>query len=80
MSDQRVAREVGELWNMTIQSEDLTQHEKLKVASLFVDYVAREKRRLDSQNPLFVGRSRQAEILVRAITTTVNAAAPSGGR
>jgi hypothetical protein len=50
------------------------------VASMLADYLVREKTRLDKENPLFKDLSREAESLVRAVTTIVNQTAFSAKR
>ena len=54
--------------------------QKHEVASELRDYLVREKRRLDVANPLFKERSREAEGLVSAISSTVNAVASIANR
>jgi hypothetical protein len=56
--------------------KDLGFTQKHEVASELRDYLVREKRRLDAANPLFKELSREAEGLVSAISSTVNAVAP----
>jgi hypothetical protein len=50
------------------------------VVSELRDYLVREKRRLDAANPLFKERSREAEGVVAAVSSTVNATAPAADR
>ena len=72
VGDAAVARRITELWSRTRTYQDLGFSQKHEVASIFADYLVREKARLDAQNPLFRERCREAENLVRAITQTVN--------
>jgi hypothetical protein len=67
-----VVRRINELWSRTRSYPDLGFTQKHEVAGILADYLVREKARLDTQNPLFRERSREAEGLVRAISQTVN--------
>lgn len=80
LGDQRVARRIGEIWSRASNRGDLYLINKSEVASIFSEYLVREKNRLDAQNPLFKERSRVAESLVKAITHTVNLSKRSGPR
>jgi hypothetical protein len=44
------------------------------------DYLIRHKNRLDAENPLFKERSREAEMIVRAVTHVVNSTAIAANR
>jgi hypothetical protein len=77
--DQSVSQRIADLWG-SIRYPDLGFLQKHQVAAELRDYLVREKRRLDAANPLFKERSRDAEGLVSAISTTVNATAPSADR
>jgi hypothetical protein len=72
VGDATVTRRITELWTRAQNYPDLGFSQKHEVASIFRDYLVREKVRLDVQNPLFRERCREAENLVRAITQTVN--------
>ena len=74
--DQSVAQRIADIWGRCNTYPDLGLTHKHEVASEFRDYLVREKRRLDAANPLFRERSREAEDLVSAISSTVNAVAP----
>ena len=78
--DQSVAKRIADIWGRCFTYPDLGFTQKHQVASELRDYLVREKRRLDAANPLFKERSREAEGLVSAISTTVNAVAPLAER
>jgi hypothetical protein len=78
--DQSVAKRIADIWGRCNTYTDLGFTQKHEVASELRDYLVREKRRLDATNPLFKERSREAEGLVSAISSTVNAAAPIADR
>lgn len=44
------------------------------------EYLTRHKNRLDAQNPLFKERSREAEMVVRAVSQIVNSTATAASR
>ena len=77
LNDPAVARRIGDIWARCSSYSDLSFSFKHEVASMFAEYLVRAKAFLDTQNPLFRGRSREAEGLVRAITGTVNTTAPA---
>jgi hypothetical protein len=77
LNDPAVASRIGDVWARTATYSDLNFGLKHEVASMFAEYLVRTKAFLDAQNPLFRERSREAENLVKAITTSVNAAAPA---
>jgi hypothetical protein len=77
LNDPAVARRIGDVWALTATHSDLTFGHKHKVASMFAEYLVRTKNFLDAQNPLFKERAREAETVVKAITSTVNATAPA---
>jgi hypothetical protein len=78
--DGAVAKRISEVWDRVSRYSDLNFSYKHEVASMFADYLAREKTRLDAQNPLFKERAREAESIVRAVTHTVNVNAPAARR
>lgn len=78
--DHSVARRIGEIWNRTSRYRDLSFSYKHQVASLLADYLVRDKTRRDNQNPLFSERSREAESMVRAVTSTVNETSAAANR
>jgi len=78
--DQSVAKRIADIWGRCSTYKDLGFTQKHEVASELRDYLVREKRRLDAANPLFKERSREAEELVSAISSTVNAVAPIADR
>lgn len=72
VGDHSVARRIAQVWSRTLRYNDLAFPQKHEVASIFADYLVREKSRLDSQNPLFRERCRESENLVKAVTHAVN--------
>lgn len=78
--DRSVARRIADIWGRCNTYSDLSFTQKYEVASELRDYLVREKGRLDAANPLFKERSREAESLVAAISSTVNLAAPAADR
>jgi hypothetical protein len=78
--DQSVATRIADIWGRCSTYTDLGFTQKHEVASELRDYLVREKRRLDAANPLFKERSREAEDLVAAISSTVNTTAPAANR
>jgi hypothetical protein len=79
-ADQSVAKRIADTWGRCSSYTDLGFTQKHEVASELRDYLVREKRRLDTSNPLFKERSREAEGLVSSISATVNAVAPIADR
>jgi hypothetical protein len=80
LSDSAVAGRIADVWDRTSKYSDLSFSYKHQVASLFADYLVREKSRLDAENPLFKERSREAENIVRAVTSVVNLTARAASR
>ena len=78
--DHSVAKRIADIWGRCNTYTDLGLTQKHQVALEFRDYLIREKRRLDAANPLFKERSREAEALVSAISSIVNAVAPIADR
>src|SRR5262249_45986538 len=72
LGDTAVARRIADVWSRATRLPDLAFSDKHEVASLFADYMVREKARLDAQNPIFRVRCREAEPLVKNLTHTVN--------
>lgn len=70
--DGTVARRIAEIWRRAARYPDLGFTRKHDVAGVLANYLVREKSRLDTGNPIFYERCREAENLVRAITHTVN--------
>lgn len=75
MRDNAVARRIADIWGYAVNHADLDFPHKHEVASIFSNYLVREKNRLDVQNPLFKARSRESERIVLAATHTVNSQA-----
>jgi hypothetical protein len=78
--DQSVAKRIADIWGRCSTYTDLGFIQKHEVVSELRDYLVREKRRLDAANPLFKERSREAEGVVAAVSSTVNATAPAADR
>ena len=72
IGDESVARRIGKIWSGVERYPDLNFTLKYDVCSMLLDYIVREKRRLDVQNPIFMARSREAEDVIRAISQTIN--------
>jgi hypothetical protein len=75
-----VARRIADGWEIAARIPDLDFSHKHQVAEIFSDYLVREKGRLDTQNPLFRARCREAEKMVKAATHAVNIGAPQARR
>jgi len=73
--DSWIAERIADVWKGCERYPDLDFTRKHSVAELFSDYLVREKARLDSFNPLFRERCREAETIVKAVTQTINASA-----
>lgn len=72
ISDNSTSRRIADIWDYAISRPDIDFPHKHEVASLFANYLVREKARLDAQNPFFLARSRESERIVTAITHVVN--------
>ena len=70
--DGNVVHRIANIWNRAARFPDLGFTQKHEVASLISNYLVREKSRLDTNNPIFHERCREAENLVGAFTHTVN--------
>ena len=75
-----VARRIADGWEVAARLPDLDYSHKHQVAEIFADYLVREKSRLDTQNPLFRGRCREAERIIKAATHAINIGAPQARR
>jgi hypothetical protein len=73
--DHSLSRRIAALWAGVSRHADLNFSLKHEVASIAADYLVRHKKKLDSENPLFKERCREAEGLVRAVTQVVNSTA-----
>jgi hypothetical protein len=75
LSDNSLARRIADIWDYATHRPDIDFPHKHQVATLFSEYLVREKKRLDVQNPIFRARSRESERIVQAVTHIVNAQA-----
>jgi hypothetical protein len=78
--DHAVARRIAGIWERANRYTDLNFSFKHEVASMTADYLIRHKNRLDAENPLFEERSREAEMVVRAVSHIVNLTATAASR
>jgi hypothetical protein len=72
VKDRSVADKIASSWAPATKYQDLTFGRKHEAAKIFSEYLGREKNRLDSANPLFRERSREAERIVVGITQIIN--------